>query len=41
MLRMRPYQTAQALLSPALSPWMFMWYFGSNTNFINVPGLGR
>jgi hypothetical protein len=41
LLRMRHYQTAQALPSPSLSPGMFVWYFSTDTNVINTTGLCR
>jgi hypothetical protein len=41
MLRMRHYQTVQALPLPGLAPWQFLWYFGTDENFINLTGLCR
>jgi hypothetical protein len=41
MLRMRHYQTVQALPLPGLAPWMFLCFFGSDENFINLTGLCR
>jgi hypothetical protein len=38
---MRHYQTVQALPLPGLAPWMFLCFFGSDENFINLTGLCR
>ncbi|EGZ10066.1 hypothetical protein PHYSODRAFT_521770 [Phytophthora sojae] len=44
MVRIRHYVTTSCLPAPRLAPWMHIWWFGSDKNFItitSVTGLHR
>ncbi|EGZ07391.1 hypothetical protein PHYSODRAFT_387892, partial [Phytophthora sojae] len=41
MVRIRHYVTASCLPAPRLAPWMYIWWFGSDKNFIKITSLCR
>ncbi|POM69056.1 Hypothetical protein PHPALM_14698 [Phytophthora palmivora] len=41
MVRVRHYLTVSCLPKPEASPWMYIWYYGTDTNFLTVTSLCR
>ncbi|KAE9266389.1 hypothetical protein PR003_g32141, partial [Phytophthora rubi] len=41
LVRIRHYLTVPCLPRPDVAPWMYIWYFGNDENFINVTSLCR
>ncbi|KAE8970186.1 hypothetical protein PR003_g28578 [Phytophthora rubi] len=41
LVRIRHYITASCLPRPDVAPWMYMWFFGTDENFLNVTSLCR
>lgn len=41
LVRIRHYMTVSCLPKPDVAPWMYIWIFGSDENFLTVTSLYR